>query len=79
MERSISHVSTHSECELCLLWEREQQPTSLEYRVHMIGAKPPTNYFMISLNPAMEGRFLPFSFSLSVMGAVSTLMYGLYA
>ena len=80
MERSISHVSTHSECKLYLLWEKEQQPASLHYRVRMIGAKPPNNYFVISLNPPMEGRFYHLLFltsirSICVVTAVSNLMY----
>ena len=53
--RSLSHTSAHPECELHLVWEQEQQPERLECTVHLIGAKPPNDYFQISLIPEIEG------------------------
>ena len=47
VDRSQSGV----ECQLFLHWESEcQKPAKLRYKVDLLGAKPPTNFFHIILD-----------------------------
>ena len=38
-------------------WEKEgETPDRLKHKVSLVGAKPPNNFFYLTLNPAKEGE-----------------------
>ena len=44
-------------CQLILQWEGEdQKPVRLRHKVQLIGAKPPYNYFYLTLKSTVEGK-----------------------
>ena len=44
-------------CQLILEWEGEdQKPVRLRHKVQLIGAKPPNNYFNLTLKSTVEGK-----------------------
>ena len=49
------------ECELTVEWDpidQNQKLVPLRYRVNLIGAKAPCNFFNLILNPAWKGSIL---------------------
>ena len=47
------------ECQLIVQWNSKAKnldSVSLEYDIHLVGAKPPSNYFKIVINPTIERK-----------------------
>ena len=76
--RSLSYTPARPECELQLFWEQEHHPERLECSIHLIGAKPPADYFQISLNPETEGRLILLSKPFSQVEINRPRKYGVF-
>ena len=49
---------TLCECQLFIHWESKlQEPAELQYRVDLLGAKPPKDYFDIVLDSILTGMY----------------------
>ena len=60
MDRFQSEGTSQSgiECQLFIQWESQlQEPAKLRYKVDLLGAKHPANYFLIVLDSTLTGMY----------------------
>ena len=50
----VSSACIPPKCELLVEWDKDEKPVRLRYRINLIGASKPFDFYNLSLNPTWK-------------------------